>query len=114
MASSSNHQTSDQSDLQTLQEDAGSQEVVLLRKVQTLSDSSSRVNELEPKDKEQQKPVVTVQPIKRVGQTQPEVNELSFLEQCGLFESREEIVNTQSSSRVCHQYTYGYAKAMLP
>ena len=111
MASSSNHQTSDQSDIQTLQEDAGSQDVVFLRKVQTLSTSSSSVNE--PKDKKQQKPVVTVQPIKRVGQTQPEVNLFSVLKEFGLIECREEIVNTQSSSRVCHQYTFGYAKAML-
>jgi hypothetical protein len=103
VASSSNHQTSDQSDIQTLQEDAGSQDVVSLKKVQALSTSSSSVNE--PKDKEQQKPLVTVQPIKRVGQTQPEDN---------VFSVPEEIVNTQSSSGVCHQYKIGYAKAMLP
>jgi len=114
VASSSNHQTSDQSDLQTLQEDAGSREVVSLKKVQTLSASSSSVNELEPKDKDQQKPVVTVQPIKRVGQTQPDDNVCSIQENFGLMKCREEIVNTQSSSRVCHQYTFGYAKTMLP
>jgi hypothetical protein len=34
------------------------------------------------------------------------VNLLNVLEEFGLIECREEIVNTQSSSRVCHQYTW--------